>query len=79
MTGLQARSVPAIENRRRLELSQSQNKIQAGHVSGGTKVMAQSGKGTVTPDWHHLQPQADLPHMQELNAQASCCLFIILS
>lgn len=31
---------------------------------GEAKVLAQSGKETVTPDWHRLLPQADLPHMQ---------------
>lgn len=37
---------------------------------GEAKVVAQSGKETMTPDWHHLLPQADLPpHVQKLNAQ----------
>lgn len=37
---------------------------------GKAKVLAQSGKETMTPDWHRLLPQADLHHMQKLNAQA---------
>lgn len=36
---------------------------------GEAKVVAQSGKGTVTLDWHHLLPQAALPHVQKLRAQ----------
>lgn len=54
-------------------------RYRLGMSVGKAKVLAQSGKETMTPDWHRLLPQADLPHMQKLNAQAPCSLFINLS
>lgn len=57
----------------------SRTRYRLGMSVREAKVLAQSGKETMTLDWHCLLPQADLPHLQKLNVQVPCSLFINLS